>query len=847
MIVKKTIMNKQSFITILLTVLMCMTGAKVFAYDFAIANSDGATIYYSLANEEKTEGEESVALDPYVIWCEDNMTLYFLGNGDDISNGKYKGHIVENMWHGETVTKMPENPKSYSHTPVPWAKKYIFQSCTRVVIEESFKDVRVTSTSGWFAGCDMHTIEGIEYLNTSEVTSMSNMFGCPNLSSIDVSHFDTRKVKYMQGMFCSCKKIETIDLSSFDTSNVLDMTNMFGNCNELKTLNLSNFNTSKVTNMAWMFRECYALADIDLSSFNTANVTSMNNMFLSCSSLTSLDLTKFNTEKVTEMYGMFANCSGLTSLDLSNFNTANVTSMAGMFKDCTNLKTIYVSNKWTTDNVEDRGYEMFANCNKLIGEQGTAYLDINSDILFAHIDGGRSNPGYFTAKGGDLLTVKDIRMNKGQFKTITIDLENITKDFAAYQFYLTLPEGFTLLTDDKGKMKATLGSRYSNINQSLTVDASSDGRTYLFLSFPRPEGIIEGNRGPLLSVTIVSNTEQAEGTYSAIVHDVVFTRAGGSELSLADTRFNIEMTNIKSGDANGDGKVNVSDIVEAMNYIMGKPSEIFDESAADMNGDCKVNVADIVMMVKLIKNQNNEQEETKTDYSKQPFTIVPINSDISVTFWPYYNVVHQGYSILYSKDGGQTWDSTGSDWELSLEVNSDEKLMIIVTGGFFDALSISGGTFNVEGNIMSLIARKEFESATKIRTRGSTKLNGFFKGNKNLISAENLVLPATDLEENCYANMFEGCTSIKKAPILPATRLVKGCYSSMFAGCTSLKYVNCSAIDISAPDCTTDWLKDVSPTGTFVKTSSMDGWPTGASGIPSGWTVESVPLIPIPY
>ena len=48
-------MNKQSFITILLTVLMSMTGAKAFAYDIAVANSDGITIYYNWANEEKTE------------------------------------------------------------------------------------------------------------------------------------------------------------------------------------------------------------------------------------------------------------------------------------------------------------------------------------------------------------------------------------------------------------------------------------------------------------------------------------------------------------------------------------------------------------------------------------------------------------------------------------------------------------------------------------------------------------------------------------------------------------------------------------------------------------------------
>ena len=54
------------------------------------------------------------------------------------------------------------------------------------------------------------------------------------------------------------------------------------------------------------------------------------------------------------------------------------------------------------------------------------------------------------------------------------------------------------------------------------------------------------------------------------------------------------------GDANGDGIVNVTDIVATVNFIMEKPSDGFNEAAADLNGDGVVNVTDIVMMVKII-------------------------------------------------------------------------------------------------------------------------------------------------------------------------------------------------------------------------------------------------------
>lgn len=48
-------MNKQSLITILLTVLMSMVEANAFAHDIAVANDDGVTIYYEWANDAKTE------------------------------------------------------------------------------------------------------------------------------------------------------------------------------------------------------------------------------------------------------------------------------------------------------------------------------------------------------------------------------------------------------------------------------------------------------------------------------------------------------------------------------------------------------------------------------------------------------------------------------------------------------------------------------------------------------------------------------------------------------------------------------------------------------------------------
>ena len=103
-------------------------------------------------------------------------------------------------------------------------------------------------------------------------------------------------------------------------------------------------------------------------------------------------------------------------------------------------------------------------------------------------------------------------------------------------------------------------------------------------------------------------------------------------------------------------------------------------------------------------------------------------------------------------------------------------------------------------------------------------------------------LPATTLSSYCYMNMFQDCKSLTTAPALPATRLESNCYYNMFYGCRKLNSITVFANDISATNCTNDWLSGVSSTGTFINFGSAT-YPTGASGIPSGWTEVKAPPI----
>ena len=274
----------------------------------------------------------------------------------------------------------------------------------KVIFDTSFANARPTSCYNWFYGCtDLTTIEGIEYLNTENVTNMSWMFSeCSALTTLDVSNFDTKNVMEMSYMFGSCTKLKTLDVSSFNTQNVTDMNWMFSYCSVLTTLDLSNFDTKNVTDMSGMFSNCSALTTLDLSSFETQNVTDMSRMFKDCSALTTLDVSNFDTQNVTDMSRMFNDCSALTTLDVSNFDTQNVTDMSRMFKSCSALTTIYASDKFVTTACEE-DENMFAECANLVGAIPYDENKVGKEMA-------NYTTGYFTDKaatGIDAPTVSD--------------------------------------------------------------------------------------------------------------------------------------------------------------------------------------------------------------------------------------------------------------------------------------------------------------------------------------------------------------------------------------------------------------------------------------------------------
>ena len=215
------------------------------------------------------------AQEAYVQQSTDQHTLTFYYDDNRESRSGTTWGINE---------KLKESPW-ISH-PV-WAGTNGFPNnvVTKVVFDASFKDFRPTTTEGWFYKLlALTTIEGLENLNTSEVTDMREMFyGCSGLTSLNVSNFNTSAVWGMKGMFSGCSSLTSLNLSNFNTSAVESMWGMFSGCSGLTSLNLSNFNTSAVESMWGMFSGCSGLKTI--LNPNIWRCEQSQNMFKGCTQL----------------------------------------------------------------------------------------------------------------------------------------------------------------------------------------------------------------------------------------------------------------------------------------------------------------------------------------------------------------------------------------------------------------------------------------------------------------------------------------------------------------------------------------------------------------------------------
>ena len=344
--------------------------------------------FCSDANATQEVCYASLSAQPYVVFEEGTGTLTF----------RYDTYKPEGAYDLNVGKNKPK-----------WSS--LFDKIKKVVFDVSFANARPKSCYWWFGECyKLKAIEGIEYLNTENVTDMSSMFqSCSHSYPLDLTSFNTANVTDMSSMFEHCSYLKSIFVSDkFVTDQITNGDKMFNDCTNLRGYNDSKIdhnyaNCSKtgyldpgfgyamfdnatetltfsykgfkpVTYYYVLFEgrakpEWYSKKDkikkvVFDASFANARPKSCYWWFGECLNLTRIEgMENLNTEMVTTMAGMFYQCEALTSLDVTNFNTAKVTDMSLMFSSCTKLSSLNLYN-FNTENVTNM-LAMFSSCKNL--------------------------------------------------------------------------------------------------------------------------------------------------------------------------------------------------------------------------------------------------------------------------------------------------------------------------------------------------------------------------------------------------------------------------------------------------------------------------------------------------
>ena len=398
---------------------------------------------------------------------------------------------------GETLTFYYDN-ESETRTGMlfninnhEWTNENLRNTITTVEFDSSFGDCRyLISTADMFNDMNnLSSVQGLENLNTQNVTDMSWMFyGCRSLTCLDLSNFDTQNVTKMTGMFCGCSSLQEIYTGeNWSTQKVASGESMFNGCYELIgergtqfTYRNTDFNYAHIdggkdnpgyfstkgfsyphavfdedsksltfyygngkdipesiriksysdcTERGWnSVSESIETVEFDLSLLDCNDIVSTSYWFYNCENLISVQgLENLNTQNVTDMSCMFYRCRNLTSLDLSSFDTQNVTDMSYMFRGCSSLQTIYVGGGWHTENV-GRSKSMFSECYDIVGQDGTKYDNGYTDKAKAHYGVGGYMKRIFPASRGDVNGDGKVDMDDATFVTnIILGIETATE------------------------------------------------------------------------------------------------------------------------------------------------------------------------------------------------------------------------------------------------------------------------------------------------------------------------------------------------------------------------------------------------------------------------------------
>jgi len=616
-----------------------------------------------------------------------------------------------------------------------------------------------------------------------------------------------------------------------------------------------------------MFIGCKSLTTAPALPATTLAHACYEYMFLGCTSLATAPALPATT-LATSCYGyMFQQCTALTTAPELPATTLSGGCYQYMFNGCTNLNYIkclatdisasVVTTNWVQDVASTGTFVKAASMtdwttgnngiptNWVVKNPSGIFLsqELNvATIIVGNLDTGT---GYYTINGGSHISLSEGTTNipitqamngqtllaYGEFDSEAIQ-QTLTLSWTDYSPAVTITE-----TDNY----VTITSATAD---SITYRLGSSGE---YTTYTAPVYIASDTTIYVIATRTVSDVAYTTNESQAVTHTVI--PPSNLTISCVANTVTITADNAQTIEYNTDGSSTYTTytapfaITETVT-VYAKATNV--DGSITASQECVYTKDSIPFYIENVSGSSNTVQITKSGANAPSLTI-------------------------YKSTDGENWVSMGttSTTAITATIPANGKLYLRCNtqkwgkSSYYNSINTTGNC-NVGGNIMSLLYNDNFIGKTSFGSGTTYIFSNLFNYNTHLINASELLLPATTLVNYCYSNMFNGCTSLTTAPALPATTLGTYCYKSMFYGCTalttapalpattlaaycynlifygctSLNYIKCLATDVSASNCTTNWVKNVAATGTFVKAASMTDWTTDNNGIPSGWTVE---------
>ena len=206
-----------------------------------------------------------------------------------------------------------------------------------------------------------------------------------------------------------------------------------------------------------------------------------------------------------------------------------------------------------------------------------------------------NDPGqrlFNVAVSGERYAPNAISVNAGTAAegcALDLTLENYDA-ISGLQFDVTVPAGF----------EPAQASTFDRAADFTATHNKIDATTVRYFVYSLGGAEIEPGSGAVMQLPFTYPADTPDGSYTFTISEVKLSSpqmtnrssVTGNIVCTVDLQTGPEM-----GDVNGDGTINIADVVETVSYIMGTPSSSFEEKVADMNGDSSISVLDIVAII----------------------------------------------------------------------------------------------------------------------------------------------------------------------------------------------------------------------------------------------------------